>query len=395
VQKALGPELILRTIQPALRRARTISGDSGALLFIAVCWISAVVLVNPLGEFPSVDDWAYLTSVRALVENGEIEFSGWTAANLISQVFWGALFALPFGASYTTLRISTLVAALLAAIALYRIIRDVDRPISIALFAALLLLFNPIFFALSFTFMTDVPFVAAQTGATLFLLAGLRSGSRASSALGWVLALAAQLCRQTGLAIPIAYGGAYLVKKGWGLRRLASALLPLAIFIGVQWGYKSWLTATGKTPLMFGFQMRSALPRLEGSPFLLVEDLAEIVRYAFFYLGLFLLPISLPAVTTMIDAVPRKRAVFIALGILAVIATVAGISLRADLIMPIWPHTWRATGIAADSAGIMAPQAFLTTITILSVAGGGFACHLSGLRDRLSPADSAAGDRGV
>jgi len=353
-------------------RARFQSADSAALLLIALCWMSAVILVNPLGEFPSVDDWSYVSTVRALVERGEIELSDWIATNFISQAFWGALFAMPFGVSYTTLRISTIVAALLAAIALYRIIRNVDWPIPVALLAALSLLFNPIFFTLSFSFMSDVPFVAAQTGAMLFLLGGLRSGSRASSALGWVLALLAQLCRQTGLVIPLAYGGAYIVKQGWGLRRLAMAVLPLLVFLGVQWTYQYWLTATGRTPLMFGLSMRSILPKLAGSPVTVAENLFEVARYAFFYLGLFLLPISLPIIASIINSLSHKRAVTSTLVLAGTTVALAVISLRAGLIMPIWPHTWRSWGIAADSYGVTAPPIFLEFVTVISVCGGVF-----------------------
>ncbi len=81
--------------------------DAVALIFIAACWMAAIILVNPIGEFPSVDDWSYLLAVRALVESGEIRFSDWTGANLLSHVAWGSLFALPLGVSYTTLHIST------------------------------------------------------------------------------------------------------------------------------------------------------------------------------------------------------------------------------------------------------------------------------------------------
>ena len=191
--------------------------------------MAAIIFVNPLGEFPSVDDWSYVSAVRALVNDGQIKFSDWTATNLISQVFWGALFALPFGASYTVLRISTLVAAFLAAAALYMIIRQMERPIYVALLAALSLLFNPVFLGSPFL-MSDVPFVAAQTGAMLFLMAGLRSGSAFKSAAGWFLATIALLCRQVGFAIPIAYGGAYLIKRGWRLDHLIIAAAPLAAF---------------------------------------------------------------------------------------------------------------------------------------------------------------------
>jgi hypothetical protein len=67
----------------AVARASLFSRDAAALIFIALCWIAAILLVNPIGEFPCVDDWAYLKSVRALVERGEIVLSDWSAPNLI------------------------------------------------------------------------------------------------------------------------------------------------------------------------------------------------------------------------------------------------------------------------------------------------------------------------
>ena len=76
---------------------------------LGLIWISMVVVVNPIGNFPLNDDWAYGYSVRALVEQGEIRFSDWTATNLIAQVVWGALFCLPYGFSFTALRLSTAV----------------------------------------------------------------------------------------------------------------------------------------------------------------------------------------------------------------------------------------------------------------------------------------------
>lgn len=346
-------------------RPISLSSDFWALQFITACWITAVILVNPLGEFPSVDDWSYAAAVRALVERGEIRFSDWTGVNLLSQVFWGGLFALPFGVSYTALRISTLVAALLGAFALFRLVRDAERPVSIALLAALLFLFNPIFFALSFSFMSDVPFVAAQTGAMLFLFAGLRSGSRSMSTVGWVLALVALLCRQAALAIPIAYAGAYLVKHGLRAKTVLIALLPVAALAGAQWGYVAWLNASGRMPALYG-----ASPLASGSLSFFVGRIFELERYVFFYLGLFLIPISVPAVGAIAHALPRKLAVTLLVAVTVITAVVAVTAIHAGLIMPIWPHTWHAAGLAADSAGVNAPKVFSVAATVLSVLGG-------------------------
>jgi hypothetical protein len=345
----------------------TVPADISAMSFITICWILAVILVNPIGEFPSVDDWAYVWSVRSLVEHGEFRFHPWTAPNLISQVLWGALFAFPFGVSYTALRVSTLVAALLGALALFQLIRDEDRPISVALFSALVLLFNPIFFALSFTFMTDVPFVAAQTGAMLFLMKGLRAGSRSASATGWILALAALLCRQNGIAIPIAYGGAYLVKHGWSAKRLAMSALPLATFIGLQWVYQLWLDISGRTPLQFGQQVDMMWSTLTGPVSVAAVSVFNLAKFEFFYLGLFLLPVSLFAVAATIYALSRKAAGALVIGI---IAATAAIALLLGQTMPIWFDTLKFNGIGPASGGIIPPPHFWPVVTVLAELGG-------------------------
>ncbi len=357
--------------RPAASRVwAAMSADAAALLFVSIAWIIAIILVNPIGEFPVVDDWAYLGSVRGIVERGELVFSDFAAQNLLSHLLWGSLFALPFGASYTALRFATLVAALLAAFALYQLVRNAGWGVSVALFAALALLFNPIFFPLSFGFMTDVPFVAAQTGAMLFLLASLASGSRATSGAGWFLALAAQLSRQTGFAIPIAYAAAYLIKHGVTFRRIVIAVLPLLAFIGLQWGYEYWLAASGKASLAYGKTMNTVLPRLTGSPSVLAGKVWEVCRYAFFYLGLFLLPISIPLLAGTLHKLQRNRAVLLALGIVIASVGLIAWSFHARLVMPIWPHTWKKTGVGADNHDVSAPQAILDVVTALSIIGG-------------------------
>jgi len=347
--------------------ARAVSADTSAICFITICWILAVVLVNPIGEFPSVDDWAYVWAVRSLVEHGEFRLHPWTAPNLLSQVLWGALFAFPLGATYTTLRASTLVAALLGALAVFRLIRDEDRPISVALFAALVLLFNPISFALSFTFMTDVPFVAAQTGAMLFLMKGLRTGSRSASAVGWSLASVALLCRQTGLAIPIAYAGAYLVKNGCSGKRLALSALPLAVLLCLQWAYQYWLAASGRIPLQFGQQLDLMLPTFTGPTSAAVMHIFELAKFEFFYLGLFLLPISIVLAGSIVSALPRNVA---GLLIISVVATTAALALWSGQTMPVWFDTLRFNGIGPHSGGIIPPQNFWLIVTVLAELGG-------------------------
>lgn len=102
--------------------------DARYLSLLMLIWAVAAVIVDVRGEFPVGDDWAYRFSVISLLQDGVVRLSDWTATSLLSQVYWGALFALPFGASYTALRISTLVAAIIGSFFLYRLLREVKYP---------------------------------------------------------------------------------------------------------------------------------------------------------------------------------------------------------------------------------------------------------------------------
>ena len=120
---------------------------------LGLIWICMILLANPIGDFPLNDDWAYAYSVQHLLQHGEFRLSDWTATNLLGQAVWGALFCLPFGFSFTTLRLSTAVLGLVGILATYGILREVNTSRQIATIGAVTLACCPIYFALSLTFM--------------------------------------------------------------------------------------------------------------------------------------------------------------------------------------------------------------------------------------------------
>src|SRR6266581_4680672 len=113
----------------------------------------------PRGDFPIEDDWLYGRSVKALVEQGKLELPVMSAAAFAAQAYWGALFARAFGFSLNVLRVSTLVLSASGVLACFLLLRDLTTPKQ-ALVGALLLLFNPLYVFLSYSFMTDVPLVS-------------------------------------------------------------------------------------------------------------------------------------------------------------------------------------------------------------------------------------------
>jgi hypothetical protein len=56
-----------------------------------------IFFTNPDGNFPLHDDWQYAYPVKTLLENGQLEFQGIFAPNILLQIGWGYVFSLPFG----------------------------------------------------------------------------------------------------------------------------------------------------------------------------------------------------------------------------------------------------------------------------------------------------------
>lgn len=117
--------------------------------------VSACLVVWPSGEWPVNDDWAYVRAVQAL-KAGAFHYLDWQGMPLFSQVLWGYPFLSLGGEGIVALRMSMMLLALVGGLVVHAILRlhGVDRWSSCI--GALLLLFNPVYYHLSMTFMTDV-----------------------------------------------------------------------------------------------------------------------------------------------------------------------------------------------------------------------------------------------
>jgi hypothetical protein len=279
------------------------------VLVIVAIWIVVALLIDPRGEFPLNDDWAYAAAVKTLLGGGGIRFSGWTTVNLIAQVLWGALFCLPFGFSFTALRISTLVLGLTGVLALYGLLREGDAGHGTALFGALLLAFNPLYLVLSYTFMSDVPFIAFSILSFYFLVRGMRKSSGVEMVAGLLLACVALLIRQTGLAIFMGFGVAYLAKYGLRLQRVLVAAVFLAGGFAVQILWHHFLTSRHILPALYGVQSTLVLSPRSYVSWYAIKPFAGGLVILSVYLGLFLFPLILWIGPRKLKALCRPRLV--------------------------------------------------------------------------------------
>jgi Dolichyl-phosphate-mannose-protein mannosyltransferase len=169
---------------------------------LALLFSSAALLIHPFANLPFHDDWTYAWSVEHLLETGQLQILDWSVHYPFTQILWATLFCLPVGFSFSALRLSTVVLAWLGALALYGTLREFGRTRHESLIATLVLVANPVFFVLSFSFMTDVPFVSFANMAFFFIVRGLCRRNSFELCVGCVFAACALLIRQVAVAIP-------------------------------------------------------------------------------------------------------------------------------------------------------------------------------------------------
>jgi hypothetical protein len=222
--------------------------DVVSIILTCIVWTILALVIDPRGDFPLIDDWAYGLPVRALVERGEIRLSDWSSVILGVQACWGALFCLPTGFSFTTLRISTLVAGLIGLIGMYSLMRQLGARRAVAFFATWTLGANPLYISLSYTFMTDIPFICLFILSTFLLIRGMVRDSDRVVWLGLGAALASVFVRQIGVAIFLGFMVAYPFWRGLGRRWFLQALLPAVLAFAALKAYERGLLAFERLP---------------------------------------------------------------------------------------------------------------------------------------------------
>ena len=139
-----------------------------AAVAAVVGWYAfALWILYPLTDAPVVDSWLYGSAVRRYLRTGEIRFAGYSQATPIAQVVYGVAWAHVFGGNSASLELSTVTLAVLCGVTFHALAIRCGAPRWQALAATGLLICNPCFMFLSFSFMTEIPFLTAMVAAHL------------------------------------------------------------------------------------------------------------------------------------------------------------------------------------------------------------------------------------
>ena len=218
-------------------------------------YVFALAILHPLTDAPVVDSWLYGSAVRRFLRTGEIRFAGFTQAMPIAQVIYGVAWSHAFGANSVSLEISVVTLAVLCGVMFHALAIECGASRWQALAATGLLICNPCFTFLSFSFMTEIPFLTMLVAAHL---AFARAGGRREDLWLWIaaaLAVIAFMIRPFGaMAIAGCAGAMLLYGAGRpGTRRLDRArwlkmMAPFGVALAVCTGLWVWLTVLGPKP---------------------------------------------------------------------------------------------------------------------------------------------------
>ncbi len=289
-------------LPPVTPPAEPVGGQvAGAVVTVLRNWPVAIILaalavaamiVPTLVNVATTDDWGYTRSVEILLDTGELKVFPVVAATAVGQILWGALFGSVFGMSLGVMRLSTVVMVALGGVGMYAILRQLGVSRSRSAIGMGVWIFNPVTFALAFSFMTDAHFASMMLISIAFYVRGLRPGRENLRFVvaGSFFAAFAFLMRQQGALIPLGVG-TWLLLTGrlwfrWSdLRRLLAVALVPALTLVAYYAWLRWFNDVPDVQQTFFDEVRDA--GWEGT-WLLVR---RVPIYTMFYAGIILVPV--------------------------------------------------------------------------------------------------------
>lgn len=325
--------------------------------------MTAVALVDrALPGYPINDDWVYGKCVFTLMQTGQFDFPTFAGMSLFTHVLWGGLFCVLFGSNFTSLHIAGLVMSLLGAILLYRFVLQQSSSPSVASLFTVSLCLNPIFFALSCSFMTDVPFLVLALVTVISYVQLAKEPKLTHAAAFSLSSIVSTMIRQCGLCFTGAAMGTEFLLRGRGKSVLLPVCSAFVLSCLVLLTYEHWLQEHSRnldeylslTSLLQG-QISSKRGHLP-----LINSLARLTKMPFYY-GFLLGPIGLGIFAGYWRESRRK---FLAITVGALIMSVAMIwKFHA---MPLCANVLEKTGIGPLTIAINLPTLNASVANLLT-----------------------------
>lgn len=215
--------------------------ENKLFLFLIFLFFISELIVNPIGNFPLNDDWSYGKSGLLFYNTTKINIGDFPAMTLFTHLVWGGFFTKIFGFSFTVLRFSTLISAVIAMWFLNKLIFNITGNKSVAFVVCLSLLFNPIYFNLANTYMTDVSFNTLIIMCAYFAHDFFKNKKMFSFLMVFICSALLVLIRQFGIIVPLCFAFSCLFLKEQKWKYILLATLGTVFVFAVFKYYENFL----------------------------------------------------------------------------------------------------------------------------------------------------------
>ncbi|MDX2197099.1 MAG: glycosyltransferase family 39 protein [Cytophagales bacterium] len=268
-------------------------------------WVLFEIILNPTGYFPLNDDWSYTLPIYYMSMGKPFILVDWGAMTLIAQIAWGWIITTIFGFSFVYLRLSVAFVGIVGCVYLYKILMIYTHNKRWSTLGAAILLFNPFYFSLSNTFMTEVPFTVCFIISLYYFLRYVYTNQYLYLVVCTIFCVMAVMIRQIGIYFTLPYTLYLLIHykkyKLWSIAPFTISFLAIKIF-------EYWLSTSGLHLTYY-----QPLSKAGMSPDWVINNyFSFIVRIGvtFYWIGLFCLPINIPLAISNIKTFDKSKIIY-------------------------------------------------------------------------------------
>lgn len=316
-------------------------------LLLTVIWLLLIILVNPIGDFPLNDDWQYAYPVQQMVEEEQFEMQGQFAPNILLQVIYGYISCEVFGGfSFTYLRLGVLLLGLVCGLLLFHWLQKEGITKGKSFGVSLVLLSSPLFFSLSYTFMTDVPFLLLSMLCLYFFNRYIEEGRLSSLGFASLVAVAAYTIRQPGILFLLGFAVYVIVDQRRRKDRWLTASLLIAVGVLAYAGMEKWLKPILSITDNYVPVANIYFTEVFSNPLTVINTWASRFLKTFIYIGVFTLPLA-PFLWGKLREVDvfRRSSLFITL---AINIALFGLTFLAGKTFPFGGNLWFNWGLGPE-----------------------------------------------
>ncbi len=266
-----------------------------------------------------MDDWSFAISVKNLIEKSTLRFTDWVSMPLIVHIFWGTFFCKIFGFSFTVLRLSILFLGLIGIITTYYFFKALNINSSLSLAGSLIVATNPVYFELSCTYMTDVPFYTFSIIGLFLIFKAFSKKNIYLHIIGLLFIIIASFIRQTGIIIIISLIISYTIHNKYNKNFFISLTFAIITFL-LFLLYRHWLIVNNNLPELYNIKESKLLFTLRHISILSILETILRIGEILVYIGLFIFPISFTySFNDVLERISLKAKIITAIIILIII----------------------------------------------------------------------------